>query len=67
MSASIPPTPDSTWYKPETPDDAPLHACYCRAVAVGRTTYWDGYGLKFRWQCRHHIPTEPAKYRAVTR
>ena len=77
MSAFIPPTPEPgssesisdefTWYKPEFPDDANQHFCRCDKTAVGRTTYWTGYRLLYRWQCRDHMPVEAAVYEAVTR
>lgn len=74
MSAFIPPTPDSdgistevTWYKPDFPDDTADHFCRCDKPAYGRTTYWTGYQLLYRWQCRDHLPVEPAEYPAVTR
>ncbi len=58
--------PAVTWYKPEFPDDAARHSCYCNAQALGRTAYWNGYQLSFRWHCRKHLPVEGAVHQAVS-
>jgi hypothetical protein len=41
--------------------------CYCGAKVRGRTVYWNGTTVLTRYQCRDHLPVEPAIYQAVKR
>ncbi len=45
-----------TWYQPRR-DERGGH-CYCRAVAVGGTTYFDGERSVERRHCDVHLPEQ---------
>lgn len=53
--------PIATWYKPEHAA-AGDRKCFCRKPAVGRTCYWNGVQVSYRYQCGHHMPREAAQF-----
>lgn len=46
----------TTWYRPEFATDAASHTCYCHVQAHGRTAFSDGVQIRYRYQCRKHLP-----------
>lgn len=44
------------WYRPEFSREG--GKCYCGAVSIGRTVYYNGSNSCRRYQCHLHLPAE---------